>query len=140
MSKTGFDFSELEGVEQDIRRLAKHDGEIRKVSEHVLNKLANTVLAATKSNTPVKSGQLRRNWKRTKVEVDTFRDEVFVKIYNITEYAPYVEYGHRIVVNGVTVGFQDGVLMLTTAVENAEKIAPEMIEEQVLAALERIEK
>ncbi|MDO5785372.1 MAG: HK97 gp10 family phage protein [Eubacteriales bacterium] len=140
MSKVGFDFSELEGLEHDLRRIAKHDGEIRKASERVLNKLAKTVLAATKSNTPVRSGALRRNWQRTPVKVDVFRDEVSVKIYNITEYAPYVEYGHRIVVNGITVGFADGVLMLTTAVKDAEKILPEMVEEQIIAALERIGK
>lgn len=140
MSTVGFDFSELEGLEHDLRRIAKHDGEIRKVSERVLNKLAKTVLAATKSNTPVQSGTLRRNWQRTPVKVDVFKDEVSVEIYNITEYAPYVEYGHRIVVNGVTVGFKDGVLMLTTAVKDAEKILPEMVEEQIVAALERIEK
>lgn len=140
MSTVGFDISELEELQENIQKVAKHDGALEQVSEQVLNELADIVLAATKSNTPVRSENLRRNWRRTPVKVKISGNEIFVEIYNITEYAPYVEHGHRIVVNGVTVGFKDGVLMLTTAVKDAEKILPEMVEEQIIAALERIEK
>ncbi|MDO4173715.1 MAG: HK97 gp10 family phage protein [Eubacteriales bacterium] len=140
MSKVGFDFSELEELKENIEKVAKSDGALEQMSECVLNQLADIVLAATKSNTPVRSGNLRRNWRRTPVKVKISGNEIFVKIYNNTEYAPYVEYGHRIVVKGVTVDFQPGVFMLTMAVENADKIFPKMVEEQIAAALEGIAK
>lgn len=138
MNKVGFDISELEELQENIQKVAKHDGALEQVSEQVLNELADIVLAATKSNTPVRSENLRRNWRRTPVKVKISGNEIFVKICNNTEYAPYVEYGHRIVVKGVTVDFKDGVLMLTTAVEDADKLFPEMVETQIATALEGI--
>lgn len=140
MNKTGFDFSELEELQENIEKVAKHDGKLEQVAERVLNELADTVLAGAKRDTPVLSGHLQRNWKRTPVKVKITGNEIFVKVYNNVEYAPYVEYGHRIVVKGVTVDFKDGFFMLTTAVENVQKLFPDMTEKQVLAALEEIAK
>ena len=49
------------------------------------------------------------------------------QIYNNTEYAPWVENGHRIVRNGETVGWREGIFMLRLSVLEIERLAPEVI-------------
>ena len=51
---------------------------------------AETMLGRAKSETPVDTGRLKGGWHRTK-PVDGSID-----VYNNTEYANHVEYGHRV--------------------------------------------
>lgn len=91
----------------------------------VLQELGNMLLRSTRRRTPVDTGHLRRNWFISSVRQ---RGDVFeIEIYNNTEYAPWVENGHRIVRNGNTVGWCDGVFMLRLSVIEIERLAPEVI-------------
>ena len=94
-------------------------------TREVLQELGNTLLRGTRRRTPVDTGHLRRNWFVSSVRQ---RGDVFeIEIYNNTEYAPWVENGHRIVRNGNTVGWCDGVFMLRLSVIEIERLAPEVI-------------
>ena len=71
------------------------------------------LLNRVKPLTPADTGRLRGAWARTEPSGGT------VEIYNNTEYAPYVELGHRIVAWGHDTGrFQPGVFMLRSAVDD----------------------
>lgn len=54
-----------------------------------LNKAGKQLFREVKKNTPVDTGRLRRSWKLEK------KDDNTIIVYNNTEYALHVEYGHR---------------------------------------------
>lgn len=56
------------------------------------------LIGRAKKNTPVDTGNLRNAWKRTKATGGK------VTVYNNTEYAAHVEYGHRVKVHGKFTG------------------------------------
>ena len=55
--------------------------------------LAARLLRKVKKRTPVDTGELRRNWQVSNIRL--FERFCVVEIYNSTEYAEYVEFGHR---------------------------------------------
>ena len=59
--------------------------------------------------TPVQSGNLRRRWFS---EVSRKTNDVAITISNDADYAPHVNYGHRVVRGGKTVGHVEGQHML----------------------------
>ena len=79
--------------------------------QKLVEKYGGLILRGVKQKTPVDSGQLRRSWQLEK-------GNLYVKIYNNTEYGIYVEYGHR------TRGgkrYVEGVYMLKTTFEKQVK-------------------
>lgn len=71
-------------------------------------------------------GTLRRNWSISPVE--KIGDMYRITIYNNTEYAPYVEYGHR-KSNGK--GWVPGKHMLSISSKELETAAPGFIERRI---------
>lgn len=63
------------------------------------------------NNTPVDTGTLRNAWKRTNPDGDSIR------VYNNTEYANHVEWGHR--TGKDKKGFVPGRYMLRRGMKNA---------------------
>lgn len=118
------DFSEFKAMADRFRSAADiHASE--RFTREVLLELGNMLLRTTKRRTPVKSGELRRKWFITSVRQ---RGDMFeIEIYNNTEYAPWVENGHRVVVHGETVGWCEGFFMLRLSVIDVERLAPEVI-------------
>ena len=118
------DFSEFKAMADRFRSAADiHASE--RFTREVLLELGNMLLAGTKRRTPVDTGKLRGNWFITNVRQ---RGDVFeIEIYNNTEYAPWVENGHRIVVRGKTVGGCEGFFMLRLSVTDVDRLAPEVI-------------
>ena len=118
------DFSDLQGMAARFRAAADiHASE--QFTREVLQELANMLLADTKERTPVDTGHLRRTWFITAVRQ---RGDVFeVEIYNNTEYAPWVENGHRIVRNGRQVGYCEGFYMLRYSMLDLEREAPGLV-------------
>ena len=55
----------------------------------LLQQQAELLIADTKAKTPVDTGTLRNAWKRTEPQDNS------IEVYNNTEYANHVEYGHR---------------------------------------------
>ena len=90
MSGGRVDCSDLVRFRDSLVKLK--DGQ-EKFTEDMVKKLAARLLRNVKQKTPVKTGNLRRNWQVGKVIKKG--NEYSVEIYNQTEYAEFVEYGHR---------------------------------------------
>lgn len=66
-------------------------------------------------NTPVDTGNLRNGWKTRQPSMTR------VEVYNNVEYAPYVEYGHRVKAHGKYTGkVVSGQKMLHRAVDESK--------------------
>ena len=106
------DMSGLKKLESRLKSSNKSRDEL--ISK-ILEDIAFEVIREAKLKTPVDSGLLRRSF------FSNFRrdqDGTYIcEVYNNTTYARFVEKGHRIVSNGVTIGFVDGVFMLKVAEE-----------------------
>ena len=122
-----FNFSQLVAFQKRLKQLDKKIQE--KTCKNVADGLASKLVKATKQRTPVgkypKSsdkvgGTLRRGWKSKGFKIPRGYERI---VYNDVEYAPYVEYGHRIVKNGQTVGFVQGRHMFEKSIAEVRKIA-----------------
>ncbi len=133
MSNWGsFDFNSFEKWSKQIDKAIADDA-AKKLTEQVLLELANRVLRRTKQKTPVDKGTLRDNWFIG--EAVRHGDYLEVEIYNPTEYAEYVEYGHRQEVGRyvpaigkrLKQSFVPGQYMLTLSIKEVEALAPALI-------------
>ena len=80
-----------------------------------LIEMAERVLARVKPRTPVISSNLKRGW-----ELGDIRGEgkyLSIEILNGMDYATDVEYGHRVVRNGVEIGWAEGRYMLKISID-----------------------
>lgn len=87
-----------------------------------LIEMANRLIAETKKRTPVITGDLRRAWKLG--DIIGSGTNISVEIKNGMEYATEVEYGHRLVKNGMEIGWVDGRFMLTISIDRIRKQIP----------------
>lgn len=88
---------------KSFKKMAKKFEDAEKISDEVMTSIlyevGNRVLRKTKKRTPVgeykdhAGGTLRRNWFIS--DVKKKGNNLEIEIYNPTEYAPFVEYGHR---------------------------------------------
>lgn len=79
-------FSGFDEFNEKLSQLAK-DGQIE-INRFAAQE-AEVILGKAKDNTPTDTGQLKNGWQRTRAKQGT------VTVYNNTEYATHVEYGHR---------------------------------------------
>jgi hypothetical protein len=115
--------------------------------ESCAKELAARLLAKVIKRTPVgqypkdsgkKGGTLRRGWTAGKNEnatayaqslkVNHFGDTYVIEIINPTEYASYVEFGHR---TRNHQGWVEGKFMLTISEQEIESAAPAILERKV---------
>lgn len=115
MSKN-VDTKQLEELYEKLKKASGKD-----IKKDIAKELGQRLLRNVKRNTPVDTGELRRNWNSQGYETATSYD---VEVFNQTKYAPYVEYGHR--KRGGN-GFVNGQLMLTKSELRLRKKAPEII-------------
>lgn len=99
-------------------------GKFKRVTDEIfmeaVYEVAGRVFRATVKNTPVDTGFLGESWNIDDIKK---KGSVYeIEISNDVEYAGYVEYGHRIVRGGNTLGWKDGVFMLTISEKNLEKV------------------
>lgn len=128
-----FNFSQLVAFQKRLKQLDKKIQE--KTCKNIADGLASKLVEATKQRTPVghysknakdkdgkkkRGGVLRRGWKSKGFKIPNGYERV---VFNDIEYAPYVEYGHRIVRNGQTIGFVQGRHMLEKSVDEIKRIA-----------------
>lgn len=128
-----FNFSQLIAFQKKLQKLDKQIQE--KVCKDVVNGLASYLVEYTKLRTPVghypknakdkngtkkRGGVLRRGWKAKGFKIPHGYEET---VFNDVEYAPYVEYGHRIVYGDKTVGFVEGRHMLEKSIDEVRKTA-----------------
>ena len=83
---------QFEELQKRVEQLQKAD--MDKFCRTIAKELAARLIRMVKYRTPVDSGELRRNWQ-SDMNVVYRNNEYRIHIYNATEYAIYVEYGHR---------------------------------------------
>lgn len=127
----GFDFSELKKLAKDMQEL---QAALPGFFEECVRDLALLLLSKTVKRTPVDTGELRRNW--TVGPVNRTGDGYEVEVYNPTDYAMYVEFGHRLrKKNGW--GWVEGRFMMTISEQELEREMPAIIDRKMQRLLER---
>lgn len=122
----------FDGLDAILAKLEKPEETLDKASAQV----GETLAGRAKNLTPVDSGRLRNDWQRTKPL------DGRVTVYNNTEYAAHVEWGHRQEVGRYVpaIGkklkkpFVEGRHMLRDAVAETE----EYLEDDVMEILEEL--
>ena len=104
---------EFKGADKLAKKLREVATKYPRERDLFLANMGENLLSRVKPLTPADTGRLRGAWARTEPSGGT------VEIYNNTEYAPYVEFGHRIVAYGHDTGrFYPGTFMLRSAVDD----------------------
>lgn len=101
----------MEGMTEWLKKLETLKNDFPRETGQFLTMVANDVIKEIKNNPshPVDTGLLRETW----FKVGRKDRAVFQQIiYNNTEYAAHMEWGHRIVRNKKTIGFVRGRYML----------------------------
>lgn len=141
------------GFNLDMKQLLKYSRKLAKGSDNFedflkefLIEMAERVIAKTKSRTPVDTGALRNAWgietEKTEVvesknnqgrkmlktirtgDIEYNGKKISLILSNPMEYATDIEYGHRIVINGVKVGWYEGRFMLKISIDEIRKQMP----------------
>ena len=138
------------GAKVDCTSLKKFRDKLNKLNqqqtaqftEAAVKELAARLLRKVRKLTPVgrypagsgkTGGTLRRNW--TIGNVIREGNAYSIEIINPTEYAPYVEYGHR---TRDHQGWVDGVFMLTISEQELKNDAPRILENKLRKFLEGV--
>nr|DAR69606.1 MAG TPA: type I neck protein [Caudoviricetes sp.] len=90
------DMSELHKFQAQLQQMTTQ--EKQKLYEDCLKELAARFLRKVIKRTPVISGHLRRGWSallKDAIRVQKIGSTYRIELVNNTEYASYVEYGHR---------------------------------------------
>lgn len=152
MAKWGkVNFRQLEQLQKRMQKLEKVDME--KFCEAMAKELAARLLAKVIKRTPVDDGVLRRGWTAGKentsekgnvvgvngkngyiqsLTVQKNGDVYEISVVNNTEYAAYVEYGHR---TRDHKGWVKGRFMMTISASELEQQAPAIIEKKLMKLL-----
>ncbi len=89
-------------------------------TEKVMVETAGNAVRVIKKLTPDgKTHALRRGWSAGHLK--RVGKTTNVDIWNSVRYAPFVEFGHRMVVHGKTVGYQPGKFMMKRGINYVEK-------------------
>ncbi|MGG1598037.1 HK97 gp10 family phage protein [Paenibacillus naphthalenovorans] len=134
MPKWGkFDFSEFEQLAKTFKK-ALDERVIERFIKDFLLEMAFRAERKIKKRTPVDTGELRRNWQVGRVE--RRGDAYQVEIWNNTEYAPYVEYGHR--TGADLTKWVEGRFMMTISMQEIERELPRYLEKRMTQLLNDI--
>lgn len=127
----------IKGLEKFAEQLNKlEQSQIDQFSEAAIKELAARLLRKVKLRTPVgqypkstgkKGGTLRRGW--TVGEVVKTDGGYTIEVINPTEYASYVEFGHRTPDHQ---GWVEGRFMLTISEQELEQDAPRILENKLM--------
>jgi HK97 gp10 family phage protein len=129
------DISQLKAFRDKLQKLDSQ--KMNKFSESAVKELAARLLRKVKSITPTKTGELKRNWQVG--EVNKNGDIYEIEVFNQTEYAEYVEYGHRqtpgryvpAIGKRLKNNWVKGKFMLTISTKELEADAPKIIEKKL---------
>ena len=130
------DFSQFKDFQKKLQRLSQSD--ITNLYISLTKEISARLLRKTIKRTPVGEykdgrvgGTLRRGW--TVGEIKHIGNIYEIEIINPTEYAMYVEFGHR---TRNHKGWVRGRFMLTLSEKEIENIAPKLIEQRLQEYLE----
>lgn len=134
MGKWGsFDFSGLVKLRDSFQKAQDEDLIHQFIQEFALE-IAFRALRKIKTRTPVDKGELRRNWKVGTVIKQ--RDTYVVEIYNNTDYAAFVEFGHRYGID--LTQWKEGLFMMTISMQEIERELPTYLERGQKKLLEKL--
>ena len=104
----------FEGLDRLNHALSKAAGQIPREKLRFLAQEAQLVSGRAKIKTPVDTGRLRAAWQSTEPTGEE------IEVYNNTEYAAHVEFGHRQFVFGRDTGkIRQGEHMLRDAIDES---------------------
>jgi hypothetical protein len=107
----------------EAQRLQWNEVAIKELAARLLRKvIKRTPVGQYPKSTGKKGGTLRRNW--TIGEVVKTGNTYTIEVINPTEYAPYVEFGHR---TPNHMGWVEGKFMLTISEQELQKDAPKIL-------------
>ena len=86
---SGYNF-EIRGIDNFIKNIDNIQNNFNEDLENLIKKYGVYLFTNTKKRTPVDTGQLRRSW-----QLKYKKGDLYIRLYNNTEYGLYVEYGHR---------------------------------------------
>ncbi|WP_085829390.1 HK97 gp10 family phage protein [Clostridium massiliodielmoense] len=133
MSRLGsFDYSGFKDMAKRFNKALDQRVIERWIREFLLE-MAFRAERKIKKRTPVDSGHLRRNWQVGNVEKRG--NAYLVEIFNNTEYASFVEYGHRTRNHN---GWVEGRFMATISMQEIERKLPKFLERKQLELLNQI--
>ena len=81
---------EIHGFDEFEKKMLDIARRFPEARDKFLKQEAELIKGRAKMNTPVDTGRLRNSWNRTKPAGGS------IEIYNNTDYAAHVEYGHRL--------------------------------------------
>lgn len=102
-----------------MQKLKALDADCDKAARNVVNRMVNEGMDETTKETPVDTGYLRENWQSRPARKQgngysgSYSNNVF--------YGLYVNYGHRLVRNGKTIGYVPGFFMLEAGQEHVSR-------------------
>ncbi len=134
MAKWGsFEFGDIEKLAANFQK-ALDERVIERFIRDFLLEMAYRAERKIKKRTPVDTGELRRNWTVGKVERQG--DGYVVQIFNNTEYASFVEHGHR--TGADLTEWVEGRFMATISMKEMERELPRYLEKRQLELLNQI--
>ena len=81
---------QIKGLDKFIISLNEMDDNFNRDLENLIKKHGVYLFTNTKKRTPVDTRKLRRSW-----QLKYKKGDLYIRLYNNTEYGLYVEYGHR---------------------------------------------
>lgn len=136
MAKWGkCDIRQLKRLQKKMEKFSKVENE--EFCEMCAKYLAARLLSRVIKATPVETGTLRRSWseENSNVYVEHKGNEFTCEIINLTSYAIYVEYGHRLKGNR---GWVHGYFMLEKSTLQLDAQAPRIVEKLLMQKLGEI--
>ena len=129
MKRAKVDVKELKAFRDRLDSLAGKTG-LDAFYRQAAKELAARLLTMVKKRTPVDTGALRRGW--TIGEVKAVEGGYEVEVLNPTEYASYVEFGHRTRLSPEGGrGWVKGRFMLRFSSDELEAMAPKILERKL---------
>ena len=107
---SGYNF-EIKGIDNFLKDINNIQSNFHGELQSLIEKHGGILLREVKKLTPVDTGQLIRSWEFEK-------GDLYIKLMNRTEYAIYIEYGHRTRGGGKPF---EGVYMLKIPFERQKK-------------------
>ena len=138
MARNGFDVRELKKFRDNLVEL---ENSIDTVLEDCAMELAARLIREVKKRTPTDTGNLRRNWQATGVTKQGFN--YTIEVINQTDYAVYVEYGHRqqpgryvqALGRRLKKSWVPGKFMMTISAQEIQRRAPQIVEKFIAKKL-----
>lgn len=137
-----FDMRGLKDLQKQLNKLQNPDEFV----ESCAKELASVLWSALVHNTPVDNGTLRRGW--IVGEIEKHGDTYKIEIINPTEYASYVEYGHRqepgryvpAIGKQLKKAWVSGQFFMEKSVQEVERLTPKMLENEIKKYMKNIVK